>query len=47
MVQKKPKGKRWKKGDSCATNPETKTHRQMAKSRFFNTATTADTVPGN
>ena len=34
----KPKGnkiKRWKKGHSCATNPETNKHRLAAKERLF------------
>jgi hypothetical protein len=35
---KKPKGhkiKRWKKGHSCATNPEIKKHRLAARDRLF------------
>jgi hypothetical protein len=31
----KGKGKRWKKGHSSSSNPETKRHRNVAKSRFF------------
>ncbi|GAU93128.1 hypothetical protein RvY_05114 [Ramazzottius varieornatus] len=31
----KGKGLRWKKGDSSSTNPATKTHRQAAKSNYF------------
>ena len=29
------KGQRWKKGQSCASNPEVNKHRQAARSRFF------------
>ena len=32
---KKQKPKRWKKGHSCATNPETTKYRQAAKERLF------------
>jgi ribosomal RNA-processing protein 12 len=35
--QKKGKGKRWKKGQSSSSNPETKTFRQAAQNRFFQT----------
>jgi hypothetical protein len=28
--------KRWKKGHSSSSNPENKTHRLLAKNRFFN-----------
>ncbi|KAJ4439129.1 hypothetical protein ANN_15086 [Periplaneta americana] len=31
----KGKGKRWKKGHSSSSNPETKKFRDVAKSRFF------------
>lgn len=36
-VPKKPKakGKRWPKGHSSSSNPETKKFREAAKSRFF------------
>jgi len=27
--------KKWRKGSACASNPETKTHRNQARSRFF------------
>uniref|UniRef100_A0A1Y1JYP8 Uncharacterized protein n=1 Tax=Photinus pyralis TaxID=7054 RepID=A0A1Y1JYP8_PHOPY len=30
-----PKGKRWTKGQSSSSNPETHKHRDLAKSRFF------------
>ncbi|XP_070541212.1 RRP12-like protein [Ptychodera flava] len=33
------KGKRWKKGHSSSSNPQTKSHRQNAKSRFFHQTT--------
>ncbi|KAK3094601.1 hypothetical protein FSP39_003915 [Pinctada imbricata] len=33
---KKVKGKRWKKGQSSSSNPETKKFREAAKNRFFN-----------
>ncbi|XP_061180059.1 RRP12-like protein isoform X1 [Saccostrea echinata] len=36
--QKKGKGKRWKKGQSSSSNPETKTFREAAKNRFFQTS---------
>ncbi|XP_062596238.1 RRP12-like protein, partial [Saccostrea cucullata] len=36
--QKKGKGKRWKKGQSSSSNPETKTYREAAKNRFFQTS---------
>lgn len=29
------KGKRWPKGQSSSSNPETRKHRDQAKSRFF------------
>lgn len=29
------KGKKWKKGQSCASNPTKKIHRESAKNRFF------------
>ena len=29
------KGKRWAKGQSSSSNPTTKKHREVAKSRFF------------
>ena len=32
---KKQKPKRWKKGHSCASNPETIKYRQAAKERLF------------
>jgi len=32
---KKQKSKRWKKGHSCASNPETTKFRQAAKERLF------------
>ncbi|XP_048746321.2 RRP12-like protein isoform X2 [Ostrea edulis] len=35
---KKGKGKRWKKGQSSSSNPETKTFRQAAQNRFFQTS---------
>jgi ribosomal RNA-processing protein 12 len=31
----KGKGKRWKKGHSSSSNPETNRHRNVAKSNFF------------
>jgi hypothetical protein len=31
----KGKGKRWKKGHSSSSNPVTKRHRHVAKSKFF------------
>jgi len=34
-LPKKQKSKRWKKGHSCASNPETTTFRQAAKERLF------------
>ena len=36
-IPKKPKGKgkRWAKGHSCSSNPESKKFREAAKSRFF------------
>ncbi len=39
VVKKRLKKKRWKKGQSCVTNPEAKKHRAAAKSRFFNVNT--------
>ena len=36
---KKQKSKRWKKGHSCASNPETTTFRQAAKERLFSVNT--------
>lgn len=29
------KGKRWPKGQSSVSNPETRKHRDLAKNRFF------------
>jgi len=36
---KKQKPKRWKKGHSCASNPETTKFRQAAKERLFSVNT--------
>ena len=33
----KGKAKRWRKGHSSSSNPETKKHREAAKGRFLNT----------
>lgn len=29
------KGKRWPKGQSASSNPDTRKHRDLARSRFF------------
>ena len=39
MVKKNSSSKkRWRKGHSSSSNPETKNHREAAKSRFFVTS---------
>lgn len=34
-IKGKPKGKRWLKGQSSNSNPQTHKYREIAKSRFF------------
>lgn len=36
-LKRSGKGKNWKSGQSSTCNPENKKHRNMAKSRFFQT----------
>lgn len=43
MAKKVSTKKRWRKGQSSSSNPETKNHRNAAKSRFFNVSTSTST----